>query len=162
MAGSGFFRMDRVEERVAEGADPIRDEAGAIVAWKRNIYSFPPIGSPDGGAIVTAADLERFVRATTEGRLLSAGMTALFLAPQFDHKVRDGWTQRFGVGPWFRVEPSGAITFLEKEGGNAGVSGILRHYPARDLTLVILSNQEDGAWEPGRRAHQEVMSGTFD
>ena len=82
MADSDFLRMDRVNERMAEGADPIRDEAGAITGWKRNIYSYPPIGSPDGGAHVTAADLDRFMRAVRDGRLLSPELTAAFLAPQ--------------------------------------------------------------------------------
>ena len=148
MIGAGFSSMDLVAEGVAEGADPVRDEVGAIVGWRRNIYSFPPIGSPDSGAVVTAADLERFVRAVVGGRLLSPAMTSAFLTPQVDYRQEDGWTQRFGYGPWFRVEPDGDALFLEKEGINVGVSGMVRHYPARDLTVVILSNLEDGAWEP--------------
>ncbi len=162
MADAGFFRMDHVNERIAEGADPIRDDAGAAQGWRRNIYSFPPIGSPDGGAIVTASDLERFIRAVVDGRLLSAEMTVAFLTPQVDYRVRDGWTQRFGYGPWFRVEPDGSVLFLEKEGINAGVSGMVRHYPGRDLTAVVLSNLEDGAWEPIDMVHDLVMAGAFD
>ena len=71
MADSDFLGMDRVNERLAEGADPIRDETGAIRGWKRNIYAYPPIGSPDGGAHVTTADLDRFMRAVLDGRLMS-------------------------------------------------------------------------------------------
>jgi CubicO group peptidase (beta-lactamase class C family) len=162
MADSGFFRMDHVNDRVAEGADPIRVGAGEIEGWRRNVYSFPPIGSPDGGAFVTAVDLDLFIRAVIEGRLLSADLTSAFLTPQVAYRERDGWTQRFGYGPWFRVEPDGSVLFLEKEGINAGVSGVVRHYPARDLTLVILSNLEDGAWDAGRRLHDDVVAGTFD
>jgi CubicO group peptidase (beta-lactamase class C family) len=162
MADSGFLRMDHVNDRVAEGADPIRDEAGAIEGWRRNIYSFPPIGSPDGGAFVTAVDLGLFLRAVIEGRLLSAEMTSAFLTPQVAYRERDGWKQRYGYGPWFRVEPDGSVLFLEKEGINVGVSGVVRHYPARDLTLVILSNLEVGVWDPARRLHDEVVAGTFD
>jgi hypothetical protein len=40
MADSDFLRIDRVNERLAEGADPIRGDAGTIVSWKRNIYSY--------------------------------------------------------------------------------------------------------------------------
>ncbi len=162
MADSGFFRMDHVNDRVAEGTDPIRVGAGAIEGWRRNVYSFPPIGSPDSGALVTAVDLDRFIRAVLEGRLLSADMTSAFLTPHVTRRQRDGWTERFGYGPWFRVEPDGSVLFLEKEGINAGVSAIVRHYAARDLTLVILSNLEDGAWDPGRRLHDEVVAGEFD
>jgi hypothetical protein len=37
-----------------------------------------------------------------------------------------------------------------KEGVKAGASGMLWRYPSRDLTVVVLSNMEDGAWEPLR------------
>ena len=161
MADSDFLSMDRVSERMAEGADPIRDEAGTITGWRRNIYSYPPIGSPDGGAHVTAADLDRFMRAVLDGRLLSAELTAAFLAPQVVHSVRDGWVEHYGFGPWFRVDDDGTLVFLEKEGINAGASGLVRHYPARDLTVVMLSNLEDGVWEPIRTAHEMVVAGAF-
>jgi CubicO group peptidase (beta-lactamase class C family) len=162
MSDSDFLRMDRVNERMAEGADPIRDDAGSIVGWKRNIYSYPPIGSPDGGAHVTAADLDRFLRAVKDGRLLSPGQTAAFLAPHVVWRARDGWTQQFGYGPWFRVDDDGAVVFLEKEGINPGVSGLVRHYPARDLTVAMLSNLEEGVWDPIGVAHETVMEGAFD
>ena len=161
MSDSDFLRMDRVNDRVAEGADPIHDESGGIVDWKRNIYSYPPIGSPDGGAHVTAGDLDRFMRAVLDGRLISPGSTAAFLAPQVAWKVHDGWAQHFGFGPWFRVDDGGAIVFLEKEGVNAGTSGLVRHYPGRDLTVVVLSNLEDGAWAPIRAIHELVMADGF-
>ena len=162
MADSDFLRMDRVNDRLAEGADPIRDAAGDIVGWKRNIYSYPPIGSPDGGAHVTAGDLDRFLRAVRDGRLLSAESTAAFLAPHVVWKVRDGWVQQFGYGPWFHVADDGAVVFLEKEGINVGASGLVRHYPARDLTVVMLSNLEEGVWDPIRHVHELVIAGAFD
>jgi len=162
MAASDFLRMDRVNERLAEAADPIHDDAGGIVGWRRNIYSYPPIGSPDGGAHVTAADLDRFMRAVRDGRLLSPGLTEAFLAPQVVCEVRDGWTQHFGYGPSFRVDDDGALVFLEKEGINVGASGLVRLYPGRDLTVVMLSNLEKGVWAPIGMAHEMVIAGAFD
>src|SRR3989442_14312343 len=41
-----FFRMNLTSEDVAEGCDPLRDEHGAIVVWKNNIYFFHLIVSP--------------------------------------------------------------------------------------------------------------------
>jgi len=35
MAYSGFFRMDRMQENVAEGCDPIRNDNGDVVGWKK-------------------------------------------------------------------------------------------------------------------------------
>jgi CubicO group peptidase (beta-lactamase class C family) len=143
------------------GRDPIRDEAGSITGWKRNIYSYPPIGSPDSGAHVTAADLHRFVRAVLDGQLLSTESTAAFLTPQVEYRARDGWVQHFGLGPWFRVDDDGTLVFFEKEGINAGASGLVRHYPARDLTVVILSNLEHGVWDPIAVAHEMIVAGAF-
>jgi CubicO group peptidase (beta-lactamase class C family) len=161
MKRSGFFRMDRVHEDVAEGCDPIRDERGAVVGWKRNVYSFPPIGSPDSGAHVTAGDLDRFLRAVKAGELLSPELTEAFLTPQVHYRDKDGWTMMYGHGLWFRVEPARGIVCYQKEGYNAGVSGMIRHFPARDLSAVILSNMADGAWKPIQVIHEMVVAGRF-
>ncbi len=161
MADSDFLRMDRVNVRLAEGADPIRDAQGALIGWRRNIYSYPQIGSPDAGANVTAADLDRFMRAVLDRRLLSAELTAAFLTPQVVWRVRDGWVQHFGYGPWFRVGGDGEPVFLQKEGINVGTSCVLRHYPGRDLTAVILSNLEMGAWDPLGVVHEMVIANAF-
>jgi len=90
MDRSGFFAMDVVEPEVAEAAEPIRDGAGAIIGWRRNIYSYPPVGDPAGGAHVTADDLVLFHRALSTGRLLSPELTAAMLSP----KVRHGDARR--------------------------------------------------------------------
>jgi len=94
MLHCNFFRLEVVNVDVAEGCDPLRDEHGALVAWKKNICAFPPIGSPDSGANVTAADLDRFLRKVKAGTLLSAQTTAAFFTPQVLHHPRiaqRGW-----------------------------------------------------------------------
>ena len=65
-------------------SDP-RMRPGPSWRWKKNIYSFPPIGSPDSGAHVTVADLDRFLRAVRAGELLSPELTSAFLTPQVVH-----------------------------------------------------------------------------
>ena len=159
MADSDFFAMDRAHPNVAEGADPVHDEAGHLTGWKRNIYSYPPIGSPDGGAHVTAADLDRFLRQVRAGRLLSPTLTEAFFTPQVKHRAQDGGHQWAGLGLWFQVDAAGQVVFYEKDGINAGTSGNVRHYPAQDLTVVMLSNMEEGAWAPLRVIHQRVVAG---
>jgi CubicO group peptidase (beta-lactamase class C family) len=159
LANSDFLRMDRVSDNVAEGCDPLRDESGHITGWRKNIYSYPPIGSPDGGAHVTAGDLDRFLRAVKAGVMLSPEMTTAFLTPQVDYRVVAGGTARYGYGLWFMVDAANHIVFYEKEGINAGASGTIRHYPKADLTVVILSNTEKGAWEPIRQIHEWVIGG---
>lgn len=151
MHASDFLRMDEVAANVAEGYAPITDpeEDGRVVGWKKNMYSYPPIGSPDGGAYVTAGDLDRFLRSVKTGKLLSPALTEAFFTPQVHCRVmRDGWTKAHGYGLWFYVEPSGHVLFGEKEGVNVGVSAVIRHFPDQDIDVVLLSNWEDGVWEP--------------
>jgi CubicO group peptidase (beta-lactamase class C family) len=162
MTNTEFFRMDRVHENVAEGADPIRDEDGVITGWKKNIYGFPPVGSPDAGAHVTAADLDRFLRALQAGELLSPESTTAFLTPQVPYRDRAEWTRKFGYVLEFFIDAQSEVDFYQKDGVNAGVSGIIRHFPDRDINVVLLSNMEDGVWEPVWEVHRRVEAGAFD
>ena len=157
MTASDFFRMDRVNHNVAEGCDPSRDATGQVVGWKRNIYSFPPIGSPDAGAYVTVTDLDRFLRAVMAGKLLSPELTRAFLSPQVVHSRRDNWTEMYGYGLRFYVDRSGEVFCFEKEGVNVGVSGIISHFPDQDMTATLLSNMEDGVWELAWKIHEMVI-----
>jgi CubicO group peptidase (beta-lactamase class C family) len=157
MTASDFFRLDHVNYNVAEGCDPIRDADGTIVGWKKNIYSFPPIGSPDSGAYLTVADLDRFLQAVRAGKLLSPELTRAFLTPQVVHRARDTWTEMYGYGLWFYVDQANKVVCFEKEGVNAGVSGLIRHFPDQDITVTLLSNMEDGVWDPIWKIHELVV-----
>jgi len=161
MSHSDFLAMDRVHDKVAEGCDPIRNDDGEIEGWKKNIYSYPPIGSPDGGAYVTAGDLDRFLRAVQSGELLSEELTIAFLSPQVDYKDKGDWVMKYGYCLWFYVDINGKIISFQKEGINAGSSGLIRHFPEQDINVVILSNMEDGVWGPIQKIHQLVVDGTF-
>jgi CubicO group peptidase (beta-lactamase class C family) len=155
MLHSDFFRMDVVNDEVAQGCDPLRDEHGAMVAWKKNIYSFPPIGSPDGGAHVTASDLDRFLRKVKAGILLSPQSTAAFFTPQVHYRhTQEGWDRMYGYGIEFAVDGAGKVLLAQKGGINAGVSAVIRHYPDQDLNVVLLANIQQGAWEPLRTIHR--------
>ena len=153
MHDSDFFSMDGVSDNVAEGCDPLRDAQGKIAGWQKNIYSYPPIGSPDGGAHVTARDLDRFLRQIKSSMLFSAPTVRDFFTPKVLHDTKDGWQRMYGYGIEFAVEENGRILFAEKEGINAGVSAVIRHYPDSDINVVLLSNMQLGVWEPRRFIH---------
>ncbi len=157
MNDSGFFHMADCVPDLAEGCDPIRGDDGAVVGWRRSIYSFPPIGSPDSGAHVTASDLDRFLRAVKDGALLSPEWTRAFFTPQVHYKDRDGWEMRYGLGLWFYVEPDGHVVCCQKEGYNAGVSAVMRYFFDQDINVVILSNMAEGAWDPAWVAHNLIV-----
>src|SRR5690349_21213944 len=79
MTASDFYDRREAVPLVAEGWDPVIDSEGRITGWKQNIFSYPPIGSPDAGAHTTAEDLVRFLQAVRAGQLLSAERTEQFL-----------------------------------------------------------------------------------
>lgn len=162
MQNSGFFALDEVNENLAEGCDPRRDAAGQISGWKKNIYSFPPVGSPDSGAYVTAADLDRFLRALQAGQLFSAALRDSMLKPHVFHGA--GKTERrfFSYVLEFSLDTEDRVVFYQKDGINSGVSAIMRYYPDRDINVVLLANMEEGVWQPVRHIHEQVQSGAWD
>jgi CubicO group peptidase (beta-lactamase class C family) len=153
MPGTSFLRLDRVHENLAEGCDPLPDDASGAARWKRNIYAFPPVGSPDSGAHATARDLVRFHEAVRHEALLRPETTREFLRPRVLYRDRDPYRIHFGFVWAFYLDAAGDVAFYQKEGINAGVSAVLRHYPARDLTVVLLSNLMQGVWGPLDRVH---------
>jgi CubicO group peptidase (beta-lactamase class C family) len=159
MLHSDFLSLDLVYNDVAEGGDPLRDEHGTLVAWKKNIYSFPPIGSPDGGAYVTAADLDRFLRKVKAGTLLSPQLTTAFFTPQALYRTLDEWKHMYGYGIEFAVNGAGQVIFAQKEGIYDGASAVIRHYPDQDINVVLLSNMQAGAWEPLKAIHRLLIAG---
>jgi len=158
MAASGFFDRREAVPDVAEGWDPKYDPAGNRSGWKQNIFSYPPIGSPDGGAQVTADDLVGFAQAVRAGQLLSAELTEQFLTPQVLHHERDDWAVWYGFGLEFVVDRAGMVRNTYKDGANAGASGIVRYYPADQLDLVVLSNSADGAWPAIDEIHRLIRA----
>ena len=65
----------------------------------------------------------------------------------------------YGYGLEFEVDESGNVLFAEKEGINAGVSAVIRYYPAHDITMVLLANMQLGVWEPRKAIHRLLVAG---
>jgi CubicO group peptidase (beta-lactamase class C family) len=155
MTASDFYHRRDAAADVAEGWDPVLDD-GRITGWRQNIFSYPPIGAPDGGAHSTVDDLVRFLRAVRGGELLSAQRTAQFLTPQVRHD-EDIW---YGFGLEFTRGADGAIRNYYKDGGNVGVSGIVRYYPEEDLDVAMLSNATRGGLAVIREIDRRVRAGS--
>ncbi len=137
MDDSGFYDRRDAAPRVAEGWDLVDG------TWVQNIYSYPPIGSPDAGAQSTASDLMLFLQAVRNGELLNAEFTEEFFSPQVEHDEAT-W---YGFGLEFDMNEDGTVRSYYKDGINPGASGIVRHYLEEGLDVVVLSNSEEGAWE---------------
>ncbi len=145
-----FASMDGVHERLAEGYSLIDGH------WRKNIYSYPPIGSPDGGACATAEDLDRFIRGLLAGKALSADLTRMLFTPQVVYRQRERYIEKMGFCFHYLMDGD-EIVFLKKDGENAGVACILSYYPRRDATLVILANQDCDVWKLSWEIHESVL-----
>lgn len=144
MSSSGFFDRRWAEPDVAEGFDP-----GPDGRLEQNLFKSPPIGSPDGGALVTAGDLLRFLAAVRRGALLPPDLTTLFLTPQVRHddEVEYGFGLEFTGPDWW------------KEGCYDGASGIAMHYGRSGIDAVVLSNTREGAWPVVRELDRLAEAG---
>jgi CubicO group peptidase (beta-lactamase class C family) len=158
MNRSGFFRMDVVEPDVAEGVEAIEGDDGGIVGWRCNIYSYPPVGGPDGGAFVTVGDLLRFHRAVTDGSLLGPSLTAELISPKARHSARGAGSHLMGFGFEFETDADDVVRCYWKEGVNVGVSGMLRRYPRKDMTFAVLAVGEKAAWGPIKAIDEAVRN----
>jgi hypothetical protein len=92
----------------------------------------------------------RFHAALRNGRLLGPESVEAITTPKVHYRDRPPGEHLTGFGFEFETDADGTVRSMWKEGINVGASGVLRHYPSRDLTVVVLSNMEDGAWEPLR------------
>ena len=113
MTASDFYDRREAAPNVAEGWEPVVDPDGRITGWTQNIFSYPPIGSPKGGAHTTVDDLVWFLRAVRGGELLSAERTEQFLTPQVLHHEDEAGDIWYGFGLEFtldRTAQSGTTT----------------------------------------------------
>jgi CubicO group peptidase (beta-lactamase class C family) len=136
MNDSGFYDRREPAVRIAEGWDLVDGY------WMQNIFSYPPIGSADAGAHVTAHDLLRFMAACRASDLLNPEFTEEFFIPQ----VEQDEVTSYGFGLEFDLNDDGTVRSYYKDGVNPGASGILRHYVDEELDVAVLSNSEEGAW----------------
>ncbi|XID91901.1 serine hydrolase domain-containing protein [Paenibacillaceae bacterium WGS1546] len=159
MNHTSFISKDEGDASVAEGYAAIYNEDNEVI-WKKNIYSFPPIGTSDGGAYTTVGDLDLFIRALAQGKLLSREMTAEIMQPQTKIAREYEWGKIInGYGFHFAYDRLGKLKRMYKEGSNAGVAAMFAYYPDIETTNVILANQTCNVWELHRKAEQLIAAG---
>lgn len=132
-----FTAKDDSDRPCAEGY--FYDKDGNL---KKNIYSFPPIGTADSGAYTTADDLDTFIRTVSDSEVYRKMMY-----PQTNVKNirKDAF---FTTGFAFElIEKEGEILRIHKDGQNNGVCNITIFYPKEDITFTILGNVDCDIWE---------------
>jgi D-alanyl-D-alanine carboxypeptidase len=131
MTGAGFFRADRLPDKVAQGYSRELPGAAGSLQNARNAHGVA--GSAAGGSYASAADLLAFDKAMREGRLLDPKMTAWFLETDGG---QPGKRARGGIG--IAGGAPGANTLLESdEGWAVAVVGNLDPPAAVSVGLAI-------------------------
>lgn len=150
MDRSCFQAKDEICPDTAEGYFALMDGNGSFCGWKKNIYSYPPIGTPDGGAYTTVMDLHRFWRAIQCGTLLTPEYSAMLTQPQcaFTRPSEFGVTC-YGYALEF-IKANDGIFCIYKEGVNNGVAAMLSYYPQLGMNVNLLSNQDGALWDLNR------------
>jgi CubicO group peptidase (beta-lactamase class C family) len=155
MTRSDFIDLDDISPNVAEGYVPVRDDSGAIVQWKKNIYSTTAGGAADGGSTSTLDDLVRFSRALREGKLCSKELVESMLTPKVDASdVAKNWA--YGFGCFLLLDDESKVIRWGHTGEEDGVSCWLAYYPKHKLDVVILGNQT-GAGKVLLDIHKWIM-----
>jgi hypothetical protein len=155
--------MDEINENTAEGYKNTYGSDGKWNGFKKNIYCYPPIGTPDGGAYTTVEDLDIFIRAIKNNILLSEHYSKTLLTPHCQFTKPSSWKAvpnvqiRNGYGFEF-LEIDNKTFCIYKDGLNDGVSAIFSYYPYADITMSILANQNCNVWAMHREMQTEIYN----
>lgn len=122
MAASGFPRSDLLPPRTATG---YKDDG------RSNVFDLPVVGSGDGGAHSTVADLHRFWQALVAGRIVAPELVALATEP-----VTPDADEGAGYGRGFWLDGDD----LRLSGFDHGVTALSRHDPRTGITVSALAN----------------------
>lgn len=157
MVNTKFCAMDEINENTAEGYIAVCDENNKHTGWKKNIYSYPPVGTPDGGVYTTCEDLNIFMRAILSNKVLTKEYTDMLLSPQCQFKKNIAPNANIGYGYAFEfIEIDGQVFSIFKDGVNDGVAAIHAFYPKISLTVSILANQNCDIWQMHGEMQNEI------
>ena len=165
MRNTAFLSMDSVNENTAEGYLALYNENGNIIGYKKNIYSFPPMGTPDGGAYTTAEDMNTFLTAIQKKILLDDVHAKLLLTTHCPYTREKEWWgipglyERNGYAFEFLFLPDRKEPFcIYKDGQNDGVAARFNYYPKEDISVTFLSNQDCDVWDMTRQIQMEIYN----
>jgi CubicO group peptidase (beta-lactamase class C family) len=163
LENTAFCSIDEVSVNTAEGYIAITGGDGHFMGWKKSIYLFPPIGTPDGGIYSTAPDLDKFMRSLVNRSLLSDKYSELIMRPhsEFTWNKKCGRDRRLCVRPGYALEfaeDDGKPRLIFKEGSFPGFVTIMSYYPEIGTTVNILSNHDFHIWELHRRLEAVIMN----
>lgn len=133
MVDTEFLRSDELPGRAAVGY------LSADTELRSNVLHLPVLGSGDGGAYSTVADLRALWTALFAGRIVAPELVSAMVRPRSEVPEE---SMRYGLGFWLHATDSTVML----EGYDAGVSVRTVHQLDTGLTHTTISNTSDGAW----------------
>jgi CubicO group peptidase (beta-lactamase class C family) len=129
MTDTAYLRSDRLPGRAA---------IGYLDDGRTNVFALPVVGSGDGGAYTTVADVRRFWSWLPQ----LPGAAAMSRPSTVD----TGNPLAYGMGMWMSADASTLVL----EGADQGVSFRSVHVPRTSWTATVVSNTSGGAWPVAR------------
>lgn len=127
MDDTEFLRSDALPGRAALGYVKVEGQ------WRTNVFHLPVVATGDGGMYTTTADMARFWKALTSGRIVTAKTLADMCTPRSEPDP--GSSDCYGLGFWLQTD-SPEITM---SGGDAGVSFWSSCHPESGTTATVIS-----------------------
>lgn len=135
MKNTGYFSMDNLPENCSYGYTS--DSDGNL---KKNIYSVPIVGGPDGGIFTNAEDMSKIWNGIFDFKLLSEEITKELLKPHV-FCVNDCY---YGYGLYIIKRDKGIYKY-SLMGGDPGANFISEIYPKEKVEVTVLCNRDTGA-----------------
>jgi len=150
MEHSDSYELDQVNPNLAVGYE--RVWTGEGVTYRNNIFAHVLRGGPAGGGYSTVGDLWRFDQALRAGRLLApASLERLWRADPEQNSP--------GYGYGFGVQTTPAGRLVGHSGGFTGISADLGMYLDAGYTMIVLSNDSEGAPPVYEKARELIELG---
>jgi CubicO group peptidase (beta-lactamase class C family) len=111
--------------------------------WQANSEELSLRGSAAGGGYASARDLQAFARALADERLLTRAQLETLWKAQSQHGPDVGYGYLFSSGT------VAGRRWIGHNGGAPGISAEFRYYPADELVVVVLANQDHAAMAIG-------------
>ena len=105
---------------------------------------------PDGGMTTTAHDLDRFMEALRDGKVLSKETFDSMLTVHGSDEE-----ESYGYGMELVVDDDSVIIYGHS-GLDPGVTAVVSHYVGAGITVTVLGNQDQGAWPVAQRIANDL------
>lgn len=135
LLNTGYYSMDNLPDKCATGYT--KDSNGDL---KKNIYSIPIIGGPDGGIFTNIEDISKVWEGLLNYKLINKKITKELLMP---HSYCGGDCY-YGYGIYIIKKEEGIYKYFLM-GGDPGAEFISSFHPDKKIEITVMCNRDTGA-----------------